>query len=194
MSAESRIQITVKLPSELHNSLSQAIKEGKYQNMTVAILTALEKELHESIGMSTDLPNQDSDIQRLTLELQKNVEDIQVMRSTFDDIQRLRGDKDKQLEEAQRQIKDLENSAREKSTEILRLQNVIQELPDRSDLAELKGLYEGKLQLIEEKDKRIEDLSKEVERLDMFAHYFKNVEVKQIEAPATEKKRWWKFW
>jgi hypothetical protein len=29
----------------------------------------------------------------------------------------------------------------------------------------------------------------------MFAHYFKNVDVKRIEAPAVEKsKAWWKFW
>jgi len=187
MSSESRIQITVKLPSELHSSLSQAIKEGKYQSMTSAILTALEKELQEYAGMSSDLLNQGSDIQRLTLELQKNVEDIQVMRATFDNIQRLNEDKDKQLEGTRQQIRDLENSAREKSTEILRLQNVIQELPDSSDLAELKGLYEGRLHVIEEKDKRIEALEREVSRLDMFAHYFKNVEVKQIEAPAAER-------
>ncbi|MGB9938214.1 hypothetical protein [Methanosarcina sp.] len=40
---------------------------------------------------------------------------------------------------------------------------------------------------------RIEDLTREVSRLDMFAHYFKNVEVKQIEALG-EKKQFWKCW
>jgi hypothetical protein len=49
--------------------------------------------------------------------------------------------------------------------------------------------------LIEEKDKRIEDLTREVGTLNGFAHYFKNVDVKQIEAPAAErKKKWYKFW
>jgi Arc/MetJ-type ribon-helix-helix transcriptional regulator len=137
MSSESRIQITVKLPADLHGLLSAAIKEGKYQNMTVAILTALENELQEPTGMSQDLPNNDSEIQRLTLELQKNVTDLRVMQATFEGIQRL----------------------------------------------------------TEEKDKRIDDLTKEVETLNVFAHYFKNVEVKQIESPASEKvKPWWQFW
>lgn len=135
MSSESRIQITVKLPADLHSSLSAAIKDGKYQNMTVAILTALEKEMLEPVGMSKDLPNNDNEIQRLTKELQKNVTDLRVMQATFEGIQRL----------------------------------------------------------TEEKDKRIEDLTKEVEMLNVFAHYFKTVEPKQIEAPV-EKKQWWKFW
>ena len=135
MSSESRIQITVKLPSDLHSSLSTAIKEGKYPNMTSAILTALEKEIQEPAGMSQDLPNDDKEIQRLTLELQKNVTDLQVMQATFEGIQRL----------------------------------------------------------TEEKDKRIEDLTKEVEMLNVFVHYFKTVEPKQIEAPGA-KKSWWQFW
>jgi len=135
MSSESRIQITVKLPAYLHSSLSTAIKEGKYPNMTSAILMALEKEIQEPAGMSQDLPNADKEIQRLTLELQKNVTDLQVMQATFDGIQRL----------------------------------------------------------TEEKDKRIDDLTREVEMLNVFAHYFKTVEPKQIVAPEA-KKPWWRFW
>ena len=87
----------------------------------------------------------------------------------------------KQLEEAQRQIKDYEGKLRT--------------TPDPVELAELKGLYAGTQKVIDEKDKRIEALEREVSRLDMFAHYFKNVEVKQIEAHAPEKvKPWYKFW
>lgn len=144
MSCESRIQITVKLPAELHGSLSQAIKEGKYQNMTAAIITALEKELQEPIGMSEDLPNNDNEVQRLTIELQKNVTELEVSRATFEGIQRLTEEKDKRIVDLTREV---------------------------------------------------EGLKKEVERLDMFAHYFKSVDVKQIEAPAAERVRpWWKFW
>lgn len=135
MSSESRVQITVKLPADLHSSLSAAIKDGKYQNMTVAILTALEKELQEPVRMSHDLPNNDNEIHRLTLELQKNVTELEVNQATLDGIKRL----------------------------------------------------------TEEKDKRIEDLTKEVEMLNVFAHYFKTVEPKQIEAPGA-KKSWWRFW
>jgi len=54
---------------------------------------------------------------------------------------------------------------------------------------------EEKERLIDEKEKRIEDLTREVTTLNGFAHYFKTAEVKQIEAPAAEKvKPWWKFW
>ena len=70
------------------------------------------------------------------------------------------------------------------------------------ELTDVRAHYEGLQKLLEEKDERIknlnreiEGLKKEVERLDMFAHYFKSVEVKQIEAPASEKKKpFWKFW
>jgi hypothetical protein len=57
----------------------------------------------------------------------------------------------------------------------------------------MKGNYTGMQRLLEEKDKRIDDRTREVETLNAFAHYFKNVEVKQIEAPGN-KKSWWKFW
>jgi predicted RNase H-like nuclease (RuvC/YqgF family) len=83
-------------------------------------------------------------------------------------------DMGKQLEEAQRQIKDYEEK--------------IRTAPDPVELAKVQAHYEGLQKLLEEKDKRIESLNKEVERLDMFTHYFKSVEVKQIEAPAVEKK------
>ena len=87
----------------------------------------------------------------------------------------------KQLEEAQRQIKDYEEKLRT--------------APDPVELAKVQAHYEGLQKLLEEKDKRIEDLTKYKEDIGAFAHYFKNVEVKQIEAPAAEKvKPWWRFW
>jgi len=85
----------------------------------------------------------------------------------------------KQLEEAQRQIKNYEEKLRT--------------APDPVALAKVQAHYEGLQKLLEEKDKRIDDLTREVETLNAFAHYFKNVDVKQIEAPA-EKKKWWRFW
>ena len=102
---------------------------------------------------------------------------------------------EEKLPELEKQIMDLENSNREKSAEILRLRGVIQEAPDPLELARLHERNEGLNLVIAEKEKRIEDLTREVSRLDMFAHYFKNVEVKQIDAPATQKsKPWYKFW
>jgi predicted RNase H-like nuclease (RuvC/YqgF family) len=81
------------------------------------------------------------------------------------------------------------------NSEIERLKNVIMNAPDPLELARLQERNEGLNLVISEKEKRIEDLTREVGRLDMFAHYFKNVEAKQIEAPATtENKKWWEFW
>ena len=82
------------------------------------------------------------------------------------------------------------------------LEEQLSKAPDPVELVEVRAHFEGLQKLLEEKTKTIdilnrevEGLQKEVERLDMFAHYFKSVEVKQIEAPATEKvKPWWHFW
>jgi predicted nucleic acid-binding Zn-ribbon protein len=86
--------------------------------------------------------------------------------------------------------------------QINNLEDRLSKAPDPVELAEVRAHFEGLQRLTEEKDKRIIDLTreveglqKEVERLDMFAHYFKSIEVKQIEAPAAEiKKPWYKFW
>jgi len=76
------------------------------------------------------------------------------------------------------------------------LQAVIMEAPDPLELARLQERNEGLNLVIAEKEKRIEDLTREVTTLNGFAHYFKNIEVKQIEAPVTaeKKKAWYKFW
>jgi len=82
------------------------------------------------------------------------------------------------------------------------LEEQLSKAPDPVELVEVRAHFEGLQKLLEEKTKTIdilnrevEGLQKEVERLDMFAHYFKSVEVKQIEAPAAEKvKPWWRFW
>ena len=82
------------------------------------------------------------------------------------------------------------------------LEEKLSKAPDPVELAEVRAHFEGLQRLTEEKDKRINDLTREVEglqkqveTLNVFAHYFKSVEVKQIEAPAAEKKKpWWKLW
>jgi predicted RNase H-like nuclease (RuvC/YqgF family) len=77
--------------------------------------------------------------------------------------------------------------------EIERLQTVIMEAPDPLEVARLQERNEGLKLLLEEKEKRIMELTQYKEDIGAFANYFKNVEVKQIEAPG-EKKKWWKIW
>ncbi|HEY3361033.1 MAG TPA: hypothetical protein VGK06_04180 [Methanosarcina sp.] len=109
MPTESRIQITAKLPIDLHATLSKAIEEGRYDNMTAAVIVALKKELSEPTEMSEDIQNADMEVQRLTQELQKNVSDLQVMQATFEGIQRLTEEKDKQIEEKNKHIETLKD-------------------------------------------------------------------------------------
>jgi Arc/MetJ-type ribon-helix-helix transcriptional regulator len=125
MTESRRKMLTIKVSNELYAELSLAITDGRYTNMTAAVIEALEKELRQP-------SRQDND-------------------------------------------------------------SVLQELRHSLDI--IQTAYDGTQRLIEEKDKRIDDLTKEVEMLNVFAHYFKTVEVKQIGVPAAEKvKPWYKFW
>jgi hypothetical protein len=85
------------------------------------------------------------------------------------------------IEEAQRQIKNLEE----------RLKGA----PDREELIKLQVTNEGLKSLLEEREKRIEEINSHYENIKSFANYFKSSEPKQIEAPAAEKKKpWYKIW
>ena len=68
------------------------------------------------------------------------------------------------------------------------------ETPDPIELVKLQERNEGLNMLIEEKNRSIERLEKEVNRLDLFSRYFKSDKTQMLEAPAAEKvKAWWKF-
>jgi predicted RNase H-like nuclease (RuvC/YqgF family) len=98
-------------------------------------------------------------------------------------------------EEQKARIEEYKAHVQTLNTEISRLKTVIMEAPDTVDLVRLQERNEGLSLVITEKEKRIEDLTREVTTLNGFAHYFKTAEIKQIEAPATEKKKpWWKLW
>lgn len=100
-----------------------------------------------------------------------------------------------QIEVMQCRIEEYKAQVQTLNAEIKRLQNVVIEAPDPVDLVRLQERNDGLNLVIVEKEKRIEDLTREVTTLNGFAHYFKTAEIKQIEAPAAEKtKPWWKFW
>jgi predicted RNase H-like nuclease (RuvC/YqgF family) len=99
------------------------------------------------------------------------------------------------IEGYKRDITGYKENIKALNVEIARLRESLANSPDPVELAEVRAHFTGLQRLLEEKDKSIERLEREVGTLNGFAHYFKNVEVKQIEAPASEKvKQWWKFW
>jgi len=99
------------------------------------------------------------------------------------------------LQERENEIQKLTAELREKYDEIRELREVIQGLPDPVELAEVRARDDVLHLLLEEKDRRIEGLEREVGNLDRFAHYFaeKKQEVKQISEGGT-KKKWWELW
>lgn len=94
-----------------------------------------------------------------------------------------------------RDIEGYKETIKALNSEIERLQAVIMEAPDPIELVRLQAHNEGLQMVLEERNKRIEELNEHKENMSRLADYFKNVEVKQIEAPAVQKKRpFWKFW
>lgn len=118
-----------------------------------------------------------------------------------EDIEKIREDEKKireyrlEAEVHRTRIEELEKHNQTLKADISRLQNVIMEAPDPIELAEVRAHFEGLQKLLDEKDKRVGDLTREIEglketnnTLNVFAHYFKSVDFKKIEAPAVEKK------
>jgi len=92
------------------------------------------------------------------------------------------------IQEYENEIQKVQAELRENYAKIEELQNEIKKLPHSSEVA---ARLEGMQALLEEKDKRINDLTREAETLNVFAQYFRSSEVKQIEG---EKRKWWRFW
>jgi energy-converting hydrogenase A subunit M len=79
--------------------------------------------------------------------------------------------------------------------EIARLKEVLSNAPDPAELADLKARFEERQTLLEEKDKRIMELTEHKENMSVFANYFKSKTPEMIEAPVAERKKpWYKFW
>lgn len=85
-----------------------------------------------------------------------------------------------------------ESVIQEKDKEIQRLTRDLQnissktnEIRDSPELYELRAQTRIIRELLEEKDRRIADLNREIEDLRIFTYYFKSMEYKQIESPAS---------
>jgi predicted RNase H-like nuclease (RuvC/YqgF family) len=171
------------------------LEEKGYQNRAEAIRLGLECLLRESGKEDTGNP-MESNEEDIRNPMESSEEDIRnQMESNEEDIRNPMESNNVTNGILQARVEDLEKHNETLKTEISRLKNVIMEAPDPIELAKLQERNEGLNLLINEKEKRIEDLTKYKEDIGVFANYFKSNPVKQIEAPAAEKVRpWWRFW
>jgi hypothetical protein len=155
------------------------LEEKGYQNKAEAIRLGLEYLIRDSNMEDIRNPTESTDKQMESKEnrLESIVGDI---RNPTESNGILKA----RIEELERR-NDTERTYLKK--EIERLTIALQESPDPVESAEVRAHFEGLQKLLEEKDKSIERLEREVETLSVFAHYFKNVDVKQLEAPAEQK-------
>src|SRR5659263_165028 len=169
------------------------LEEKGYQNRAEAIRQGLECLLRESGKEDTGNP-MESNEEDIRNPMESSEEDIRnPMESNEEDIRNPMESNNVTNGILQARVEDLEKHNETLKTEISRLKNVIIEAPDPIELAKLQERNESLNLLINEKEKRIEDLTKYKEDIGVFANYFKSNPVKQIEAPAAEKVRpWWR--
>lgn len=193
---EEKIRVNARIPKSLYDWLN-----SKYDNVSQAINEGLEilKESKTSeLSYNRKDVKQDSHtnpesvIQEHINVIQPVIQEPNVIQPVIQDdihtLKTLTEDQNEMIEDYKAQVQAL-------NSEISRLKNTIMEAPDPVDLVRLQERNDGLNLVIEEKNRSIDRLEKEVNRLDMFSNYFKSNPVKQIEAPATEKKkRWYEFW
>ena len=107
MSNESRIQVTVKLPLNIHSVLTQRVNEGTYPSMSAALIIALEKELVEAFRQSEDILETNSKCQILTADLEKKVSEMSILQATFQGSLKLSEEKDKRIDDLEKEIEAL---------------------------------------------------------------------------------------
>ncbi len=190
---EEKIRVNARIPKSLYDWIS-----SEYDNVSQAINEGLERLKESKTGemsynskdiiLGSHTPNENviqspMDVIHDVIPNPEPViqDDIRVLRATTEEQK-------SRIEEYKAQFQGL-------NAEISRLKAVLIEAPDPVDLVRLQATNEGLNLVIEEKNRSIERLEKEVNRLDLFSHYFKSNPVKQIEAHVVEKvKPWWKFW
>src|SRR5208283_2909134 len=107
MSNESKIQITVKLPLNIHSVLTQRVNEGTYPSMSAALIVALEKELAKTFRQSEDILETDNKCQILTADLEKKVSEMSILQATFQGSLKLSEEKDKRINDLEKEIEAL---------------------------------------------------------------------------------------
>jgi predicted RNase H-like nuclease (RuvC/YqgF family) len=178
---EEKIRVNARIPKPLYDFVC-----SEYDNVSQAINEGLEK-LRESKSSEMSYTH-NPDIQ------DSHTSPENVIQEHTNVIQRDIHVLTARTEEQKAKIENYQDQVKTLNAEIARLQSVIMEAPDPLEIVKLQERNQGLNMLIEEKNRSIERLEKEVNRLDTFSHYFKSNPVKQIEAPGEKKKPWYKFW
>lgn len=169
---QNTVHVGARIPEDLYNTCST-----KYKNMTAAIIAGLE------LLVEQDENNRSTE--------ENNCLTNENIRSTEENM----------CSTEENNCGKLKAVIEEKNRMIQELRESLAKSPDPVELAEVRAHSEGLKLLLEErnkrideikneKDARIQELTREINRIDY--HSMKNSETKQIEAPGI--KRWWEFW
>jgi hypothetical protein len=179
---EEKIRVNARIPKSLYDWMS-----SEYDNVSQAINEGLEK-LKESKTSEMSYNSKDviknsepviQDPELIIRDVIQNPEPV-----IHDDIQLLTAN----IENYKAQVRTLND-------EITRLKAELIKAPDPLELVKLQERNEGLNLLLEERSKRIGELTEHKENMSRFADYFRSTEPKLIEAPAAERKKpWWQFW
>jgi len=154
--------ISAKIPTELYEAVQEAIKQEKYTSNTECIIKGLNLLLRNPDQENTEeellLQEKEKEVKNLQEEVNRSKEEVRVL---HEEVNRSK-------ENSLNQIKSLEES--------------LSKAPDLVEFAQLQARYEGLQEIIRQKDEMIYILKQTNETLNTFAHYFKSLEVKQIEA------------
>ena len=173
--------ISAKIDTELYEEVQAAIKAEKYTSNTECII--------EGLNLLLRKPDQeDSEVELLLQEKEKEIKNMQeeVNRSKAE-IQVLQEEVKRSKEEVNRSKEDYTRQIKGLRSEIERLSISLQEAPDPVELVKLQTENEGLKMVLEERNKRIEEISNHYENISSFANHFKSVEPKLLEAPAEQR-------
>jgi predicted RNase H-like nuclease (RuvC/YqgF family) len=174
---ETKRKICVWVSTDMYNNVVSA----GYDSPTVAVIKGFELLLSEE-ERRKDAGNLEQIAAQITAENNNLKNDIERLNTSI-----------KAAPDPMELMK-LRTRVEDKDRHIETLKAELEKAPDSVEFTKVQERLEGLQRLTEEKDKRIEDLTREIETLNVFAHYFKNVEVKQLEPPGEKKKPWYKFW
>jgi Arc/MetJ-type ribon-helix-helix transcriptional regulator len=167
-----RVQMTVKIPGELHTLMTKAVNEEKYASMSGVVITALENELRATSSNTTVSPENEKELLSITTELQKKSSENEVLLANYQGVQTLLAEKEERIKSMQEQIK-VKDSHQE-----ARINDLIDQLRVKD-------------QQLEKKDIHIQNLTETMQSQVLNIHNL--ISQKAIEAPGS-KKPWWRFW